>query len=97
MNTTPEQDKNTIVDDETNTFQHIIQSINLNLQYLTLSLPNDNILPEDNVHIYKLCKEYIRIYEKTSSTKNIQSPPRKSKKHTKTSSARPEILNWRSR
>jgi hypothetical protein len=87
-----EQDKNT--NDETNTFQPIIQSINLNLQYLTLSLPNNAILSEDTDHIYKLCKEYIRIYEKTSSSHREKSG-RKSKKHATTT--RPEILNWRAR
>lgn len=93
-------DEDTNINGETKTFQHIIQSINLNLQYLTLSLPNENILPEDNAHIYKLCKEYIRIYEKiyekpTSPKVTIVSSPR-NRKNAK-SPRRPEILNWRAR
>jgi hypothetical protein len=100
-----DDEEDTTINGETKTFQHIIQSINLNLQYLTLSLPNENILPEDNAHIYKLCKEYIQIYEKiyqkptsakpTSAKVTIVSSPR-NRKNTK--SPRPaEILNWRAR
>ena len=63
--------EDTVVKPETQTFQTIIQAININLQYLTLSLPNADILPEDSKYIHALCKRYMRVYEKTQ---RVQSP-----------------------
>lgn len=70
---TEEKDNSPIYEDpeanaEKQTFQTIIQAININLQYLILSLPNDNILPEDSKYIHALCKRYMRVYEKTQSS-----------------------------
>ena len=72
--------EDTVVKPETQTFQTIIQAININLQYLTLSLPNADILPEDSKYIHALCKRYMRVYEKTQraqspvSVYKVQSP-----------------------